>query len=86
MRKLLGIAAAMAVCAGPVLAQGYKPPVECGQDPETTGALPTDPRSLYLPGEGPIRADTDPPEVSWQAEARESFEQRKRDLLDCGVD
>jgi hypothetical protein len=86
MRKLHAIAAAMVVCAGPALAQADQTVRDCDQDPETTGALPADPRSLYMPGEGPIRANTDPPEVSWQAEARESSEQRRRDLLDCGVD
>ncbi|MBE7246200.1 MAG: hypothetical protein INR63_14730 [Actinomycetospora chiangmaiensis] len=86
MRPLLVIAAAMALCATPALAQADPPARECGQDPETTGALPADPRSLYLPGQHPFRADRDPPEVSWQDEARESSEQRRRDLLACGVD
>jgi hypothetical protein len=55
-------------------------------DPETTGTLADDPRSVYLPGQHPVKADRDPPEVSWQDEAQESSEQRRRDLLDCGVD
>lgn len=86
MKKLLAFAAAMIVCAGPALAQTDRPARDCGQDPETTGALPADPRSLYMPGEGPVRADPDPPAESWQAEARENSEQRRRDLLGCGVD
>ena len=47
---------------------------------------PGDPRSLYLPGQRPVKADPDPPEISWQDEARETSEQRRRHLLDCGVD
>lgn len=86
MRLLLVIAAAIAVCATPALAQTDPPARDCGQDPDTTGALPADPRSLYLPGQRPERADTDPPEASWQSEAQESSEQRERDLLACGVD
>lgn len=86
MRKLLAIAAAMAVCVGPALAQVDQPARDCDQDPETTGSLAGDPRSVYLSGQHPVRADPDPPEASWQDEARETFEQRRQDLLDCGVD
>lgn len=86
MRLLLVIAAATAVCATPALAQANPPARDCGKDPETTGALPVDPRSLYLPGRHPVQADRDPPEISWQDEARESSEQGQRDLLNCGVD
>lgn len=86
MRLLLVIAAAMAVCATPALAQAYPQARDCDMDPETTGALAADPRSVYLPGQHPVRADADPPEVSWQDEARETFEQRRQDLLKCGVD
>ncbi|WP_290356250.1 hypothetical protein [Methylobacterium longum] len=86
MRKLLAIAAALAVCAGPAVAQAHQPARDCNQDPETTGALPADPRSLYMPGERPVRTDSDPPEVSWQDEAQGNSEQRRRDLLACGVD
>ena len=85
MKALLAIAAAMVVCAGPALAQADQPARYCDMDPETTGSLAADPRSLYLPGQHPIRVDRDPPE-SWQAEARETAEQRRQDLLACGVD
>lgn len=74
MRKLISMAAAMVVCAGPALAQADQPARDCNQDPETTGALLGDPRSLYMPGERPVRADPDPPEVSWHDEARENAE------------
>jgi hypothetical protein len=86
MRKLLAIAVALVVCTAPAFAQADKPARECDQDPETTGALPGDPRSLLMPGERPARVDPDPPETSWQDQAAESSEQRRRDLLDCGVD
>ncbi len=86
MRKLLVIAAVTVVCAGPVLAQADQLARDCDMDPETTGSLPADPRSPYMPGERPVRADADPPEVSWQDEAQENSEQRRRDLLDCGAD
>lgn len=86
MQKLLAIAAALVVCAGSALAQADQAARFCDQDPETTGALPADLRSLLMPGERTVRADTDPPEVSWQDEAQESSEQRRRDLLGCGVD
>ena len=49
----------MAVCAGPVFAQADQLARDCDQDPKTTGALRTDPRSLYMPGERPVRADVD---------------------------
>jgi len=86
MKALFAFAAAMVVCAGPALAQVNQPARDCDQDPETTGSLATDPRSVYLPGQHPVRVDRDPPEASWQDEARETFEQRRQDLLDCGVD
>lgn len=86
MQKLLVAIAAMVVCAGPALAQAGQPARDCDQDPETTGSLAADPRSVYLPGQHPVRVDPDPPEVSWQAEARETVEQRRQDLLNCGVD
>lgn len=86
MRKLLAIAAVLVVCTGPAFAEVGQPTRNCDQDPETTGALAGDPRSLLMPGERLVRADTDPPEVSWQSEAQESSEQRRRDLLACGVD
>lgn len=86
MRKLLAFTVAIVVCAGPTLALADQPARDCGQDPETTGALPGDPRSLYLPGQRPVKADPDPPEISWQDEARETSEQRRRHLLDCGAD
>jgi hypothetical protein len=86
MRKLLVIAVALVVYAGPALAETDQLARDCDQDPETTGALPANLRSLYMPGERPVRADPDPPEVSWQDEARENSEQRRRDMLECGVD
>ncbi|GAB6971909.1 hypothetical protein [Methylobacterium phyllosphaerae] len=86
MRRLLAFAAAMVVCACPALAQAGQPSRDCNMDPETTGALPADPRSLYMSGEHPVRADPDPPAASWQDEAQENSEQRRRDLLGCGVD
>jgi len=88
MRALLAFAAALvvAVCAGPAFAQAGQPARNCDLDPETTGSLAADPRSVYLPGEHPVQADRDPPEVSWQDQAQESSEQRQRDLLNCGVD
>ncbi|MCJ2101182.1 hypothetical protein [Methylobacterium sp. E-046] len=86
MRRLPAIAAVIVVCAGPALARSDQPAQDCDQDPETTGSLAADPRSLLMPGERLIRSDPDLPEVSWQDEARETFEQRRQDLLDCGVD
>ncbi|WP_457107010.1 hypothetical protein [Methylobacterium sp. P5_C11] len=86
MRKLLAFAVAIVVCAGSTLALAEQPARDCSQDPETTGALSGDPRSLYLPGQRPGKADPDPPEASWQDEARENSEQRRRYLLECGVD
>ncbi len=55
MRRLLAFAAAMVVCACPALAQAGQPSRDCNMDPETTGALPADPRSLYMSGEHPVR-------------------------------
>lgn len=86
MRNLLAIATAIAVCGSPAFAQANQSARGCNMDPETTGSLAADPRSVYLPGQHPAQADRDPPEASWQDEARESSEQRQRDLLECGVD
>ena len=86
MKTLLALAVAMAVSCGPALAQADPVPPHCLDEPETTGALPADPRSLYRPGERPVKAEGEQPDESWQAEARESFEQRQQDLLACGVD
>lgn len=86
MSKVFAFAAALAVCAGPAFAQADRLAQGCVQDPETTGSLSTDPRSLYLPGERLSGADVDPPAESWQAEARENFEQRRQDMLECGAD
>lgn len=86
MRSLLASATAIAVCAGAAFAQASQPARDCDMDPETTGSLAADPRSVYLPGQHPTQADRDPPEASWQDEARESSKQRRRDLLECGVD
>ncbi|MBE7157767.1 MAG: hypothetical protein INR62_04925 [Rhodospirillales bacterium] len=86
MRKLFLSAAALAVCAGPAFAQAGRLAQDCYLDPEATGSLRADPHSLYLPGERPLVADPDPPEESWQAEARENLEQRRQDLLECGAD
>ncbi len=86
MRTLLAFTAAMVVCAGPAFAQADQPARNCDLDPETTGSLAADPRSVYLPGQHPVQADRDPPEASWQDQAQENSEQRQRDLFDCGVD
>lgn len=86
MRKLIAFTSAMIVCAGPALAQTDLPDRDCGHDPETTGSLSVDPRSLHLPTERSDRVAVDPPEDSWQEEARAHAEQRRRDLLACGVD
>jgi hypothetical protein len=86
MMKMLVLAAALAVCAGPAVAQGDQLVSDCYEDPETTGSLPTDPRSLFMPGERPVTADAKPRDESWQAQAEETSEQRRQDLLACGVD
>ena len=90
MRTLIAFTSVMIVCAGPALAQTGRPGGNCGDDPETTGALPADPRSLYLPGERPARdqdtVEITPPEESWQAAAREDAERRRCAILACGVD
>ncbi|MDP4022994.1 hypothetical protein Q8W71_10195 [Methylobacterium sp. NEAU 140] len=85
-KTLAALTAMMVVCAAPALAGADPSGRDCGNDPETTGALSADPRSLHLPGERPNRVGAIPPEESWQEEARESAEQRWRDLLACGVD
>ncbi|MGU3666725.1 hypothetical protein ACLBX9_21245 [Methylobacterium sp. A49B] len=86
MRQLLAFTSAMIVCAGAALAQTDPPDRDCSHDPETTGSLSLDPRSLHLPAARPGRVEVTPPEDSWQEEARENAEQRRRDLLACGVD
>lgn len=86
MNKLIAFTLAATVCAGPAFAQVHRPALDCDHDPETTGSLTADPRSLLLPGERPDRVKVTPPEDSWQEEAREEAERHRRDLLACGVD
>ncbi|XYD12271.1 hypothetical protein R1A27_30175 (plasmid) [Methylobacterium sp. NMS12] len=90
MRTLIAFTSVMIVCAGPAFAQAGRLDGNCGDDPETTGALSADPRSLYLPGERPTQdqdtVEITPPEESWQEAAREDAERRRRGILACGVD
>ena len=86
MNKLIALTVAATVCAGPAFAQAHRPSQDCGHDPQTTGSLTVDPRSLHLPGERPDRVKVTAPEDSWQEEAREEAERHRRDLLACGVD
>ena len=86
MRMLLAITATLVACAGPTLVKANQLGRDCYEDPETTGSLPADPRSVFMPGERPVTANTDTPEESWQAQAEETIEQRRQDLLNCRVD
>lgn len=92
MKTLLALLAALAVCAAPAQAQMTttridRPAPDCGaSDPETTGALPTDPRRLGSSAGGPDGAETFAPEVPWQEQAEEEAELRRERLVMCGVD
>jgi hypothetical protein len=92
MKTLLALAAALAVCAAPALAQTTTPRIDrpapdCGaSDPETTGSLPTDPRRLGSFADRPDGAEALAPEEPWQERAEEDAELRRERLVMCGVD
>ncbi len=92
MKTLLALVAALAMCAAPALAQMATPRVDrpapdCGaSEPETTGALPTDPRRLGSLAGRPDGAETLAPEEPWQEQAEEDAELRRERLVMCGVD
>lgn len=87
MKKLLALSVIMAACAMPAFAEGDRTHLDCGStEPETTGALPSDPRSLRLASETPSTAGADPSEEPWQERADEDAERRRERLVMCGVD
>ncbi len=87
MKKLLALSVVMAACAMPAFAEGDRTHLDCGPtEPETTGSLSSDPRSLRLAAERPSTATSDAPEEPWQQLADEDAERRRERLIMCGVD
>ena len=87
MRKLVAFMAVMAMYATPAFAQVDRLEGVCGPtEPETTGSLPIDPRSLRLPNEKADVADTSSLDEPWQEQAGEEAELRRERLVMCGSD
>lgn len=87
MKMLLALSVVMAACAMPAFAQGDRTHLDCGPtEPETTGSLPSDPRSLRLSTESRSAAAADASEEPWQERADEDAERRRERLVMCGVD
>lgn len=87
MKKLLAFSVVMATCAMPTFAQDDRTHLDCGSpEPETTGSLSSDPRSLRLLSERPGMAASNTPDEPWQERADEDAERRRQRLVMCGVD
>lgn len=86
MKKLSAPVAAMLVCAAPALAQAYEPDDACG-GPQTTGSLPVELHKPTFMGALSGRVETTPPEESWQEQAKEDAERRRREEVEgCSVE
>ncbi|KAA0124818.1 hypothetical protein CIW48_06180 [Methylobacterium sp. P1-11] len=86
MKTLSLLAAAMIVCAAPALAQDDRSGDGC-EDPQTTGALPAQLRKPAFMGPLSNRVQVTPPEESWQEQAQEGAERRRREEAEgCPVD
>jgi hypothetical protein len=77
MRELLLLAAAMTVCAAPVLAEADRPDRDCS--PQTTGSLPSEGHGVRGVDSLLTGVKVAPPEESWQDQARENAELRRRE-------
>ncbi|MGH1571841.1 hypothetical protein ACRAWG_15585 [Methylobacterium sp. P31] len=78
MKKLLALVATMVVCAGPALAHGDQPDADC-DDHQTTGSLPMRTHGPAAMGLRSARVRVTPPEDSWQQQAQEDAERRRRE-------
>jgi hypothetical protein len=76
--KFLALAATLVVCATPARAQVTRADPAC-EDPQTTGSLPGKALGAAPLMGRPARIAMTPPEDSWQEEAREGAERRRRE-------
>jgi ABC-type molybdate transport system substrate-binding protein len=87
MMKLVAIMAVMTLCAASASAHADRREQGCGlAEPETTGSLPADPRSLRLTSEKPDVADAGSLDEPWQQQADEEAELHRERLVTCGGD
>ncbi len=77
MNKLLAFVSVLIVCAAPALAQVNRTETGC-TDPQTTGSLSAEAPDLRTASMASIRQKVTPPEESWQEQAREDAERRRR--------
>ena len=86
MKHRFAFLALMIVCASPALARGDRSGPGC-DDPQTTGSLPTGMRDLDALAVESDRVAVIPPEDSWQEQAQQNAERRRRERAEgCGVD
>jgi hypothetical protein len=86
MSRFLAIVATLIVCATPALAEGDEPDVGC-DDPRTTGSLPTGAIGSTALGIASGRIEMTPPDESWQEQAQQNAERRRRERAEgCPLD
>lgn len=86
MKKLLALISALVVCAAPALAQNSRIGTGCA-DPQTTGSLPAGMAATSFAIIASSRQKVIPPEESWQEQARENAERRRREEAEgCSVE
>ena len=86
MKSLFAFVATLIVCASPALAAGDRPDLGC-DDPRTTGSLPTETSGPAASRDEFGRVEMTPPEDSWQEQAQQNAERRRRERAEgCPVD
>ncbi|MCJ2058143.1 hypothetical protein MKL09_16455 [Methylobacterium sp. J-048] len=86
MKSLLAFVATLIVCAAPALAEGDRLGLGC-DDPRTTGSLPADAPGPAILGDDFGRVEMTPPEDSWQEQAQQNAERRRRERAEgCPAD
>lgn len=86
MNRFLAIVAMLIVCAPPALAEGDRLDLGC-EDPQTTGSLPTETQGPAVLGTAFGKVEITPPEESWQEQAQQNAERRRRERAEgCPID
>ncbi|SFM16493.1 hypothetical protein [Methylobacterium pseudosasicola] len=86
MTRFLALVATLIVCATPSLAEGDRRNLGC-DDPRTTGSLPMEVHGPAALGTASRRVEVTPPEDSWQEQAQQNAERRRREQAEgCPVD
>ncbi|MCJ2142352.1 hypothetical protein [Methylobacterium sp. E-066] len=86
MNRFLAIVATLIVCATPALAEGDWADRGC-EEPQMTGSLPTKPLGPTTLGIASNKVEMTPPEDSWQEQAQQNAERRRRERAEgCPID